>query len=106
MHHADIHPPKIRHQPDQPDDDAVTVKLLPQGFLFFPDHISSPGRMDQHEPQRDLAGEGMGFPKVKRPISYAMHHPGAKKVEKKTSPESNNMPRFKIKGYPFCPDPE
>ena len=104
--HADVHPAKIGAKPDQPNRDAVIVKI-PSGILASANgDYGSPHGMCQHKPQRNLPGQSVQVQQIERPFCHFMHCPRAGDIENKTSPECCHMPSFEVSGNSFRPDAE
>jgi hypothetical protein len=60
--------------------------------------------MNEHQPEGNLAGKRMRFPKVKWPAREEMHCERPRDIEEKAGPEGSDMPWFEKSGNPFGPD--
>jgi hypothetical protein len=101
--HAEVHPAKIWNQPDQPDEEAISVESFPGLITSFPGHNRSPHRVDQHEPEGTLSGKGVWLPQVERSVCHAVHGQCAASIEQEADPERSHMPLLQIAGDPFGP---
>ena len=90
--HSEVHAAEIGHQPDKPDNNAITVETHAQGFAAIFRDPARPERVREHEPDGDLTREGVRFKKIERTFGDEMHGISAGEVEEEANPECNDVP--------------
>src|SRR5512140_3573297 len=102
--HAQDHAPDVGHQPDAPDHQAVAMETVPQALIGAAHDRSGPRRMGQHEPERDLTGDGMEVCPVEAG-AHQLHRARAGNIEAEADPERSDVPRQQVAPNMLRPHP-